>query len=157
MKNIVLISLIVLFSACSPQQSELKPPLVVYPYDFYEKFNLRTLVSSYGKSLQYYCASYPKDFFEEYEVRTANSTLLILENMDRRLSFEMVAYNQVIITDEVKENQYKAQSRYTFYYDEAHDDFRVDASFIKKNENCKVYKRGHFKVDSNKIIKKYEK
>lgn len=29
--------------------------------DLYEKFNMRTIYSSYGQRLKYYCESYPKE------------------------------------------------------------------------------------------------
>lgn len=154
MQKIVLVFLIVLLSACSPTKPGVEPLFVIYPYDFYEKFNLRTIISSYAKHLQSYCASYPKDIFPEHEIRVANSKFLVLDDGERRLTFEMVSFNQVIITDEVIASQYKAKSLYTFYYNEDEDDFRVNELYIEKNKNCIDQARGYFKVDSNKIIKK---
>jgi len=154
MQRIIFIFFLLLLTGCSTKKVEVEPLFVVYPYDFYEKFNLRTIISSYRTRLQYYCGSYPKDFFKQYEIRVANDKFLVLDDGDRTLSFEMVAYNQVIITDSARESEYKSTSLYTFYYNTEEDDFRADEFYVKKEEDCKVYKKGKFKIDSNKIIKK---
>ncbi|HHX8579413.1 hypothetical protein ND926_00160 [Vibrio diabolicus] len=35
--------------------------------DLYEKFNMRTVYSSYGQNLKWYCESYPREFFSTEE------------------------------------------------------------------------------------------
>lgn len=152
MKKVVWVALILILGACSSKQPGTDPAFVIYPYDFYEKFNLRTIISSYRNHLHYYCTRYPKDFFKENEIRTANNKLLILDNGNKTLTFEMVAYNKVIITDLDRQNKYKSKSLYTFFYNKEADDFRVYEFFIKQKDNCKEYKKGHFKVDTSKII-----
>ncbi len=137
MTKILSLILILLLSSCASKKPGVEPSFAVYPYDFYEKFNLRTIISSYRGYLQAYCASYPKDFFEQHEIGTADSRILFLENEEKILLFEMVSYNQVMISDRTKDNSYKSKSLYTFYYNEEHDDFRTDEFFIPKKEGCK--------------------
>ena len=139
MKKIIsLISILIMMNACSAKKIGVDPHFVIYPYDFYEKFNLRTIISSYRLQLQNSCLSYPKDFFEEQDMRVADNKFLALENTERKLMFEMVAYNQVIITDQAEEGGYESKSLYTFFYNKQEDDFRVDEFFIRKNESCTV-------------------
>ena len=63
MKKIILIVILIFLNACSDKKPGIPPPNSIWPYEFYEKFNLRTIVSSYANKVRYYCASYPKDFF----------------------------------------------------------------------------------------------
>lgn len=137
-KMIFSLVLLLVMSACSSKKIGVDPHFVIYPYDFYEKFNLRTIISSYRLQLQNSCLSYPKDFFQEQDMRVANNSLLVLENSERSLTFEMFSYNQVIITDKVFEGGYKAKFIHTIYHNTDEDDFRVDEIFIKKKENCKL-------------------
>lgn len=153
MQKIILIIFILFIGGCASQRPGVDPLFVIYPYDFYEKFNLRTVISSYRNQLAYFCASYPKDFFQEKDIRIADGKFLVLDNGERLLTFEMIAYNQVIMTDEIPQSGYKGEGTYTFYYNKEADDFRVSEFLIDKKSDCKEYSYGNFKVDSNKIIK----
>ena len=136
MKKIIILSIIlILFSACADKKPGITPPFSIWPYEFYNKFNLRTIVSSYSKKVRYYCGSYPKDFFKPDQLYMPNSDKVIIYDENRSLSFELVSSNQVIIVDEIK-NKYNASHLYTIYYNEEADDYRADTFFIKVRENC---------------------
>jgi len=131
--------LIVLFTACSPKAPGVKPPFVIYPYEFYERFNLRTILSSYDGHLKFYCASYPKDFFTPEELYMPNTDKIIIQNETKRLTFELFSEDKVIIIDERIDGSYSAKFLYKIYYNEEHDDFRTDRFFIEKPKDCKEY------------------
>ncbi len=137
----ILLSFIVLLllSSCGDRKPGIKPPFVIYPYEFYERFNLRTVLSSYDGYLKLYCASYPKDFFTPEELYMPNTDKLVVENKDKRLTFELFSEDKVIVTDEHFNGSYRAKYLYKIYYNEEHDDFRTDRLFIKKHKDCKEY------------------
>jgi len=135
MKRVILIFTLIVFAGCADKKPGVTPPNAIWPYEFYNKFNLRTIVSSYANKLRYYCASYPKDFFRPDQLYMPNSDKIIIYDENRSLSFELISSNQVIIVDKVKD-KYDAQHLYTIYYNEEADDYRADTFFIKMRENC---------------------
>jgi len=145
MKNVVLIALLFFFNACSDKHPGINPPNAIWPYEFYNKFNLRTIVSSYSNKLKYYCASYPKDFFTKDQLYMPNTDKIVIYDLNNTLSFEIVSKNQVIVTDQVNDS-YDAQHLYQIYYNEEHDDYRADLFYIKQRESCVPYV---IKVDEN--------
>jgi hypothetical protein len=139
MKMIMLSLLTLLFIACSPKTPGIKPPFVINPYEFYERFNLRTIISSYSGYVEHYCATYPKDFFRPDQLYMPDMETLVIENDQRRLIFELYEEDRVIVIEESKDGSYKAKYLYKIYYNEEHDDFRTDRFYIPQKEDCKVY------------------
>jgi len=139
MKTIILTLLIFLLSSCSSKAPGIKPPFVIYPYEFYERFNLRTILSSYDGYLKHYCASYPKDFFTPDELYMPNTDKVVMENKEKRLTFELFSEDKVIVVDERFDGSYSAKYLYKIYYNEEHDDFRTDRFYLEKPKNCKPY------------------
>lgn len=138
MKKIVLVLLALFLGGCSAQQPGVKPPFLIYPYEFYERFNLRTIISSYSDALKYYCSSYPKDFFTREQLTMPNTDTLVLEDESKKLVFELYELDKVIVTEETKDGSYYAKYLYTIYYNEENDDFRTDRFFIPKHDKCKM-------------------
>ena len=68
-----------------------------------------------------------------------NLDKLVIENEQKRLTFEMYAEDKVIITDESKDGLYRAKHLYRIYYNEEHDDFRTDRFYIPRVDNCVEY------------------
>ncbi len=139
MKTVILCLVILLLSSCSSKAPGIKPPFVIYPYEFYERFNLRTILSSYDGYLKHYCASYPKDFFRPDQLYMPNTDKIVIQDKDKRLTFELFAEDKVIVVDEHFDGSYKAKYLYKIYYNEEHDDFRTDRFFIQKPKDCKEY------------------
>jgi hypothetical protein len=141
MKKVVLVLLVLLLGGCSAQKPGVKPPFLIYPYEFYERFNLRTIISSYSDAMKHYCATYPKDFFTRDQLTMPNTDTLVLEDESKKLVFELYEQDRVIVTEETKDGSYYAKYLYTIYYNEENDDFRTDRFFIPKREKCKTYRR----------------
>ncbi len=131
--------LIVLLSACANKLPGAKITKEIWPYELYNKLNLRTLVSRYNNGLRYYCASYPKDFFRPDQVYMPNTDKIIMENNETLLSFEFITNEQIILVYEKKDGSYKSKEAHTIYYNEAHDDYRVNNFYIKKRKDCVKY------------------
>ena len=128
--------MLLIFTACSDKKPGITPPEAIWPYELYNRFNLRTIVSTYSKQVAYYCASYPKDFFKPENVVMPNTEKVVIEDEKRYLSFELVSRDQVIVVDKIKEGAYDAQHLYKIYYNEEHDDYRTDLYFIDKRKDC---------------------
>ena len=135
MKKIILVVILIFLQACSDKKPGITPPHTIWPYEFYEKFNLRTIVSSYVNQVRYYCATYPKDFFRPDQLSMPNDEKIIIYDENRTLSFELISADQVIIIDQVKD-RYDAQHLYRIYYNEEADDYRSDMFYIKPRKNC---------------------
>jgi len=136
MKNTVIVVLVFLISACSDKKPGVEIESSIWPYELYTKFNLRTIVSSYSNHLKYYCASYPKDFFRKDQLYMPSTDKIVIYDLNRTLSFELVSKNQVIVTDQVNDS-YNAQHLYTIYHNEENDDYRSDMFYIQSHPNCR--------------------
>ncbi|PHR55867.1 MAG: hypothetical protein COA44_09505 [Arcobacter sp.] len=135
MNKIILLFLILFFTSCSSKKPGIEVERDLWPYELYEKFNLRTIVSSYSSPLRYFCLSYPKDFFRPDQLYMPNTQSIIIKNKTRYLSFELISRDEVIVID-IVEGSYKARHLYKFYYNEEFDDYRTDMFFIKQKEDC---------------------
>lgn len=136
MRTFIYIFLLFVFSACSDKKPGIEPPSAIWPYEFYNKFNLRTIVSSYSGYLRYYCASYPKDFFHPDKVVMPNTDKVVIQDEKRLLSFDIISQDQIVVVDEMKDGSYHAKHLYTIYYNEENDDYRADMFFIEPREKC---------------------
>jgi len=135
-----ILSLLLLFlSSCGVKEPGVEVNTEIWPYELYNKFNLRTVQSRYSYGLQYYCASYPKDYFRPDQLYMPNTDKIIMENNETLLSFEFLTNNQVVLREETKDGTYKSSVIHTIYYNEEHDDYRVSVRYIKKHKNCVPY------------------
>jgi len=142
MKNLyalVLIFFITLMTGCAPKTPGLLPTNEIWPYELYNRFNLRTVFSSYTNSLKYYCATYPKDFYRPDQLYMPDTDTIVIEDEHKILTFQFITYDQISLTDETKSGNYKAKHLYTIYYNEEFDDYRTDTFYIKKREECEEY------------------
>ncbi|HIC43837.1 MAG TPA: hypothetical protein EYO73_05980 [Sulfurimonas sp.] len=135
MNKIILVFLLLLFTGCSSKKPGVEIERDLWPYELYNKFNLRTLASSYSNYLKHSCLSYPKDFFRPDQVYMPDTQNIVIKNKTRTLSFELYRRNYVIVTDEVKDS-FSSRDIYKLYYNEEFDDYRVDMFFIKEKEDC---------------------
>lgn len=135
MQKIILLFLILFLTACSSKKPGLEVSKDIWPYELYQKFNLRTIVSSYSNHLNHYCLSYPKDFFRADQLYMPNTQKIVIQNKTRFLSFELISRDEVIVVD-IVEGMYKARHLYKIYYNEEFDDYRTDMFFIKQKDDC---------------------
>ncbi len=68
-----------------------------------------------------------------------NTDKIIIENKEKRLTFELFSDDKVIVIDERFDGSYRAKYLYKIYYNEEHDDFRTDRFYIEKPKDCKAY------------------
>lgn len=105
-------------------------------YGLYEKFNMRSIFSSFGQRLKYYCQSYPKDFFM---VTNISENKLELEADDDVWEFTIEEPNIIYINNTITSGTYNSSVRYEIYYVEKNNDWRSRETFIDISEDCKQY------------------
>jgi hypothetical protein len=130
---------ILLLSSCSVKEPGVEVDTEIWPYELYNKFNLRTVHSRYSNGLRYYCASYPKDYYRPDQLYMPNTDKIIMENNETLLSFEFITNSQIVLEEVQKDGTYKAKTLHTIYYNEDFDDYRASTRYIKKHEKCVPY------------------
>jgi len=139
MKKVVLVIILVFLSACSQKSPGILVNKPVWPYELYEKLNLRTFLNSYSNALHYYCASYPKDFYRPEQVSMPNGDKIVMQNADMLLSFEFVADDQVVMIEERKDGTLRNEHSFMLYYNEDVDEYRSNSFFIEAKKECLPY------------------
>lgn len=112
-------------------------PRKLTTYELYEKFNMRTIFSSYGQRLKYYCESYPRNYFlKAYHV---SEDRLELESGDDVWVFTIEGPNKIYISNQITSGTYNAGARYVIYYDQENNDWRSRETYINIPKDCKKY------------------
>lgn len=106
-------------------------------HDIYEKFNMRSIFSSYGQRLKYYCESYPKNFFSK--AKHVSENRLELESGDDFWVFTIKERNIIHITNQITSGTYNSETRYEIYFDNENNDWRARQTFIEIPKDCKKY------------------
>ena len=116
----------------------------ITPEEFFNAFNMRTIRSSMGPRLRYYCESYPKDYFNnrkldkrsrEYlgdeDFAKLGKTLLVLTPVGDGEDFDQVWWvyfegdNQITLDEFIRTGTWRTSSHYKLYFDEVHGDWRM--------------------------------
>lgn len=108
----------------------------------FKKFNLRTIYSSYGQRLKYYCESYPIDFFLEKNMSidgagknitlTSGSNVWIIEILD---------VDKIGVTNQIVDATYNTYSEYQIHYNVETGDWRADEANIGRSDECVEYQK----------------
>ncbi len=107
--------------------------------DVYHKFNMRTIDSSYGQRLQYYCGTYPKDYFSKKQAAFKNNNTLELVSGDDVWVFTIKESNKIMLLNKITTGTYNDVREYTISFDKINNDWRAGKVRIKKPVNCEKY------------------
>ncbi|WP_157038340.1 hypothetical protein, partial [Photobacterium ganghwense] len=80
--------------------------------DLYEKFNMRTIYSSYGQRLKYYCESYPKQFFSIEGASFVSDSRLELVSGEDVWFFTISEPNIISVGNHITSGTYNSVSTY---------------------------------------------
>ncbi len=108
----------------------------VWPMEFYEKLNLRTFFNFYTPYVKTYCNTYPRDFFSRDQVVMPDSRTVVMENSLLRLELQADELGKLVMYNESKATKAWDKKIIRVYYDEQHNDFRVDEVYIAPKSNC---------------------
>ncbi|MEZ0575887.1 hypothetical protein [Halodesulfovibrio aestuarii] len=123
---------IVLALCCNAHAAKITPETI------YTSFNMRTISSSLGNNLGYYCADYLSEIFSQ-ETVSFNENTLVIDSNKRYLRFVIVEDDTLMLYEKIKGGSYNAQSIITVSYDKQHRDFRGDETYIDMPSICKPY------------------
>ena len=105
--------------------------------DLYNTFNMRTILSSFGQRLKYYCQSYPADFFAQDEVTMDQATkTLTLSSGNDLWEITILSDNAISVVNQLRKGTYNSYSEYSLHYDREAGDWRADKTFIARDKDC---------------------
>ena len=108
---------------------------------FFNKFNMRSTLSSMGPQLRYWCGSYPSEFFEIKE--KIDNRLILVREGDQYWDVTILGNNKVVLYDRITNGTYSTEDEAQLIYmsdkDEWWDDISVKEGKLKNPEtsDCK--------------------
>ena len=101
---------------------------------FFNKFNMRSTLSSMGPQLRYWCGSYPSEFFEIKE--KMDDRLVLVRDGDQYWDVTILADNKVVIYDRITNGTYSTKDETQLVYMSDKDEWWDEMSVTKgKLEN----------------------
>jgi hypothetical protein len=101
---------------------------------FFNKFNMRSTLSSMGPQLRYWCGSYPSEFFEIKE--KMGNRLILVRDGDQYWDVTILGNNKVVIYDRITNGTYSTEDEAQLIYMSDKDEWWDEMSVTKgKLEN----------------------
>lgn len=107
------------------------------PEEFVNKFNMRTIFSSYGPRLKYYCATYPFEYFSI--IHHVSDTELNLYDGSDYWSVRFEEGNRIILYNRITDASYRSQESYQLVYFESLDEWRADETKLERSDACEPF------------------
>lgn len=105
--------------------------------DLYSKFNMRTIKSSYGQRLKYYCESYPSDYFPVSGKRiVADENILQLTAGEDSWTIKLLSPDKIGIANSITSGSYDSFTEYDIHFDNDSGEWRADETFIEIGADC---------------------
>lgn len=105
----------------------------------YDKFNMRSIYSSYAPRLKYFCQSYLKDFFSPKQIVAKTASELVLDNGDDVWTIKITGKNRISVANQIKTGTYNSVKEYDVYFNEASLDWRAKEAAIAVPGKCVTY------------------
>lgn len=102
----------------------------------YQRFNMRTIYSSYGQRLKWYCESYPVEFFNEKHILSDG---MVLISGDDIWGFRIIDGATVFIENKIKNSTYDTTNQYSIHYDKDHEEWRASETLIHIDSECEHF------------------
>jgi hypothetical protein len=94
---------------------------------FFNKFNMRSTLSSMGPQLRYWCGSYPSEFFEIKE--KMDKRLVLVRDGDQYWDVTILGNNKVVIYDRITNGTYSSEDEAQLIYMSEKDEWWDNISF----------------------------
>jgi len=94
---------------------------------FFNKFNMRSTLSSMGPQLRYWCGSYPYEFFEIKE--KMDKRLVLVRDEDQFWDVTILDNNKVVIYDRITNGTYSTEDEAQLIYMSEKDEWWDNISF----------------------------
>lgn len=135
MKKIISILTFIILSSNSSFSNEINIDT------FFNKFNMRSTLSSMGPQLRYWCGSYPSEFFEIKEKK--DKRVVLVRDQDQFWDVSFLDNNKIVIYDRITNGTYSSEDEVQLIYlsdkDEWWDEMSVKANKLENPEtsDCK--------------------
>jgi hypothetical protein len=110
---------------------------------FFNKFNMRSTLSSMGPQLRYWCGSYPSEFFEIKE--KMDNRLVLVRDGDQYWDVTILDNNKIVIYDRITNGTYSTEDEAQLIYisdkDEWWDDLSVKDGKLTNPETSDCVKQ----------------
>ena len=110
---------------------------------FYNKFNMRSTLSSMGPQLRYWCGSYPSEFFKIKE--KMDDRLILVRNENHFWDITILDNNKVAIYNQITSGTYKTEDVTQLIYmsdkDEWWDELSVNKGKLTNPEQSDCTKQ----------------
>lgn len=110
----------------------------ITPLQLYMRFNMRTIFSSYGQRVKYYCASYPFEYFPKSQMYIKGGNTLVLDNGEDYWEISITG-GTVEILNQIRGGTYNSTSSYSVEFNSSSREYRAKETFIKKGGDCEIY------------------
>lgn len=108
--------------------------------DLYLKFNLRTIYSSFGPRLKYFCESYPADYFPESAMKMLpDESTIHLVYGDDVWTIRLTNPDKIVIANSIVSGTWNSFTEYEIHFDELNSDWRANGTFIEASQDCVNY------------------
>ena len=84
------------------------------PNTFFEKFNMRSTLSSMGPQLRYWCGSYPNEFFKIKE--KTDKSITLVRHGDQFWDVAFFGNNKIVISDYITSGTYNTKNQVQLVY-----------------------------------------
>ncbi|WP_420725989.1 hypothetical protein [Hwanghaeella sp. LZ110] len=121
--NMILFSC--LLAACTTVENIPETEHTITPMEFYQSFNMRTIYSSLGPRLRYYCESFPHQFFNIVKKSDNYLELAIEGHSQWFITFS--SGNSITLTDNAHGATYLTSTQYDLAITESHDEWHAIA------------------------------
>jgi len=111
----------------------------ISPRALYERFNMRTIKSSYGPRLNYHCNTFPFEYFSESQAKIEGKNILILDNGGDFWLFKILPGNKVSITNQIISGTYLSQIEYELKYDSTSSEWKAKEANLARAPDCVFY------------------
>ncbi|MCG2586306.1 hypothetical protein [Massilia sp. TS11] len=102
----------------------------------YERFNMRSIHSSFSPRLQYFCQSYLKDYFLPAQIVKKTATELTVDNGDDVWTLKILGPNKISVENTIKSGTYRSSNTYALHFAEASADWRADEAALAVPPKC---------------------
>ena len=127
---------------------------------FFNKFNMRSIYSSMGPQLKYWCGSYPFEFFTIKEKN--NNSITLVRNDDHFWIITFLENNKIELINQITSGTYLTSHDYELKYISAMNEWwSIDAANLGKlniseGENCKKLSSQSANTDEKKDVAEFK-
>lgn len=107
-----------------------------------DRFNLRSIRSSYGPRLQFYCESYLREFFTVQQRTRTAAGQIELDNGDDVWTITIVGPHRIGVSNRIRSGTYDAYAEYEIDFHPATQDWQAQETWIRRPTPCVQFKAG---------------